>query len=333
MDGRTGRFPPWVLAETSELVPLITNTNAAGAMCELAWRFIAGTGGIERNEGHGIQWLARAAKGGYSPALHAMGDLYAEGKYVPQSDVCAVWYYRWAASRGHPAALTRLGDALRLGHLDLSVDLAQATVLYHRAAEQGFQWACVTLAYCYQNGQGVPVDLARGFEMYMRAARQLNCVAQHSVGLCYLSGSGVTQDFASAAAWMQKAADQGYPRALTHLGWLTKYGLGIPLDEAKAFTLYADAARRGDPEAQWRLAFMYLHGVGCARDEDAGVKWFRRAASAGDAEAAHYLDECYARRVGENDVSMTQARRTRVLFGGADADDSGKDSTDDSKSA
>ena len=97
---------------------------------------------------------------------------------------------------------------------------AEATRLYHEAAEQGDADAQYSLGAMYAVGEVVPQDYAQAEHWYRRAAEQGHSESQYKLGLMYDMGQGVSQDSAEAEHWYRLAAEQNHSSAKTLLARL-----------------------------------------------------------------------------------------------------------------
>jgi len=194
-----------------------------------ATRLLAGSGDLAaqwaigsnfESEGQYTQaafWFRKAAEGGDAEAQCKLGQLYSEGKGVPQ-------------------------------------DKYLAAVLWRRAADQGNANAQSSLGLAYINGDGVPSDFGAAAFWLQKSAEQGDARGQVRLSLLYEAGWGVPQDYAQAAAWTQKAAEQGDASAQGHLGDMYLNGQGVPQSLILAEFWYSKAASQGDADAQNALA-------------------------------------------------------------------------------
>ena len=119
--------------------------------------------------------LIAAAEQGDGAAQFNLGNMYADGRGVPQNDAEAV---RW----------------------------------YRMAAEQGVARAQFNLGYMYAEGHGVPKNDAEAVRWYRMAAEQGVARAQFNLGIRYADGRSVPQNDAEAVRWYRMAAEQGFAR-------------------------------------------------------------------------------------------------------------------------
>ena len=66
-----------------------------------------------------------------------------------------------------------------------------------------------SLAWLYEQGEGVNQDSFKAFEWYQKAANEGEPYAQYNLGVFYNTGKGVRQDYVQAKEWFGKACDNG----------------------------------------------------------------------------------------------------------------------------
>lgn len=141
------------------------------AQFELAKLYIRGAG-VERNPAEAARWLAIAArKGDLADAQYALGVMYDRGIGVKKSLVEATLLYQRAADQGYVLALTQVGIA----HLEgrgVKKDLARARSYLERAAESGEMNAQYTLGRIYEQGLGVKKDKVRALKWFILSAQR-----------------------------------------------------------------------------------------------------------------------------------------------------------------
>ena len=78
------------------------------------------------------------------------------------------------------------------------------------------------LGFCYENGYGIEKDYKQATIYYHKAANQGLVEAQFNLGICYYNGYGVEKNPAEAVKWFRKAANQGDAQAQAILEDLSK---------------------------------------------------------------------------------------------------------------
>ena len=159
------------------------------------------------------------------------------------------------ATQGSPWAQTQVGQLYANGR-GMPQDYATARGWYEKAAAQGHAGAQTQLGQLYADGRGVPQDYKKARQWWEQAALQGNAQAQFNLGQLYTNGRGMAQDYATARGWYEKAAVQGHAWAQAQLGQLYANGRGVPQDYATARGWYEKAAAQGNAWAQAQLALL-----------------------------------------------------------------------------
>jgi len=223
---------------------------------------------------------------GYPPRRHFQFD-----GAIPASDrgddAEEVRLFRQRAAQGHQWAQRRLGQMYADGK-GVPQDFEEAIKWYRLAAAQGNVPAMYSLALLYEKGKGVPQDFEEAVKWYRLAAAREDEWSQMRLGSIYAEGKGVPQNFAEAVKWYRLAAAQGYAPAQYSLGEAYEKGQGAPQDFAEAAKWYRLAAAQGNQLAQIHLGVMYADGTGVRQDLVRAHMWFTlaAAASSGDSGAA-----------------------------------------------
>jgi uncharacterized protein len=121
---------------------------------------------------------------GNAPAQWLLGQMYDQGRGVPQDYAGAMKWYRLA--QGFAQAQFNLALMYEAG-FGTQPDYAEAIKWCRKAAEQG-------------------LARAQAYLGFIRAANQGNAMAQSNLGFMYLTGDGVPQDFVQAYMWFNLAA-------------------------------------------------------------------------------------------------------------------------------
>jgi curved DNA-binding protein CbpA len=165
------------------------------------------------------QQLMRLAAQGNASAQNQLGQMYANGRGVPQDYSIARKWYEKAAAQGHGWAQNQLGQ-LSADGLGVSQDYTQAHHWWEQAATHGVAQAQYNLGQLYANGRGVPQNYATARGWYEKAAAQGHTWAQAQLGQLYANGQGVQKDYTTARKWYEKAAAQGNAWAQAQLAML-----------------------------------------------------------------------------------------------------------------
>ncbi|KAF9546988.1 hypothetical protein EC957_008992 [Mortierella hygrophila] len=193
------------------------------------------------------------------------------------------------ASHGDKDAQVTLGDMYRDGK-GVPQDYQAAMDWYLKAAEQGDPAGQRGVGGLYYYGHGVPRDYSAAMDWGLKAANQGHMLAQHSVGLLYLNGQGVLQDDEQAMFWYRKAADQGHAESQRIVGVLYYQGRGVPKDDTQAMEWILKAAKQGIAISQETIGYLYSNGLVVPQDYTKAAEWYRMAADQGHAPAETALE-------------------------------------------
>ena len=157
--------------------------------------------------------LEQRARAGYPVAMTRLGDLYFQGRGVPQNYDTARQWYQKAADKGLRSAMGRMGE-LSLRGLGVPKDPIVARQWYEKAAAKGFPPAFNQLGRLYRDGHGVAPDCRMARQWFERAAAVNNPIGMDLLGQLYEKGCpGFPPNKALARQWFEKAARQGNPDA------------------------------------------------------------------------------------------------------------------------
>jgi TPR repeat protein len=166
-----------------------------------------------------LQQLMRLGAQGNASAQNQLGQLYANGRGVPQDYTAARRWFEKAAAQGHGWAQNQLGQ-LSADGLGVPQDYKKARQWWEQAAAHGVAQAQYNLGQLHANGRGGPQDYATARGWYEKAAVQGNAWAQAQLGQLYANGRGMPQDLTTARKWYEKAAAQGNAWAQAQLALL-----------------------------------------------------------------------------------------------------------------
>jgi TPR repeat protein len=105
------------------------------------------------NPSEAASWFRKSAEQGNGSAQSSLGDLYKEGRGVPQSDSEAVGWYRKSAEQKDASGQYEMAQMYADGR-GVKQDDAQAAIYLRLASDQGFTPAMIDLAAAYELGRG-----------------------------------------------------------------------------------------------------------------------------------------------------------------------------------
>ena len=147
----------------------------------------------------------------------------------------------FAADKGHPGALWKLGRMYQTGDLVAEDDVMAMEIFSKVANEYGDESpdgpdapfvadAFVTIGGYYQSGipGSVPADPGRARRFFAYAASYFgDADAQYQLATMFLQGQGGDQNARQAARWFKLAARKGHVGAAAEFGHMLYDGLGM----------------------------------------------------------------------------------------------------------
>jgi hypothetical protein len=135
-------------------------------------------------------------------------------------------------------------------------------------------------------------DINEAVRLWQWAANNDNVAAMYNLAWCYENGAGLPYDPANSAHLYRAAGLCGYPKAHNNLGVLYYTGKGVPQDEVEAIKHFELAAKFGNLSAMFNLAHAYHKGRGVAKNIDRAVSFYTDASNRGHIGSAYNLALC-----------------------------------------
>jgi TPR repeat protein len=245
--------PAELLDEAKHILQRLADRSYPFAQYYLADGYASGLFSKGKEDyGTAFPLFTSASKHGHAESGYRAALCYEFGWGTKKDVSKAVQYYRQAASKNHPGAMTRLGRACLSGDLGLN------------KYREGLKW------------------LKRATES---ADVQYNAAPYH-LALLYVTGYGddIFKDETYAAQLFTQAADLGHSESCYILGDAYEHGkLSCPRDPALSVHFYTGAAQRGHPAAMMALCAWYMVGAEpvLEKDENEAYEWARQAAECG----------------------------------------------------
>ncbi len=188
------------------------------AQLDLAGVYLEGGKGVNADPVKAFDWFTRAAAQGSAEAEFYLGHILYNGLGRAADKPAAMAHWRKAADAG-------IGEAqYRLAHLMLqdSATVAEGLQLLQKAAaapapKLAAQAACDLGNICAKGQHGVAVDMQKAAEWYARSARAGNSRAQLVYAIMLLSGDPVEADPQQGMAMLRLSAGQDNPQAIALL--------------------------------------------------------------------------------------------------------------------
>jgi len=256
----------------------------------------SGYPGTAPNQKDALVWYEKSAALGWAPSQHAAGTIYEEGLgNIPINMEKARSYYEAAAAQnfmlafpnlallyeqageltksldllvkgaiaGNDVSQNNLGNAYSYGVRDkdgnviLPMDKKEALFWYQKSASQNYSRAFYTLAFCYENGQGVDQSFTEAAAFYKKAADLGFTQSKVNLACYYWKGQGVEKDMAKAVQMWEEVGSQ-HAQSLYNLGICYENGMGVKKNSKRAESLYEEAAKMGEDNAKISLAVLRM---------------------------------------------------------------------------
>lgn len=250
------------------------------ALHELAFRLPAGS--------QRTQWLASAARLGYTPAEFYLGMAQAYGQGVPADDQAAVSWYRRAADKGYMEAQASLSWRYLQG-VTLPQDIEQGLAWARKAAAMGHETSLRNLVTHLATRMD-ETSRTEWITSLQRLAERGHAGFQYVLGSTFAGhvpqAAGRQVDYPAALRWWRRAAAQSFAPAMIELGDAYASGRGVKTHLREAIRHYERAADLGEAVGELRLWDIYAKGrKGVARDAGRARRHLERAVWLGNAEA------------------------------------------------
>ena len=155
-------------------------------------------------------------------------------------------------TKATPADLARGEDLYQQATAQLDADEVGGVETLKQAAATGYTPAQLHLAGLYQDGdKGLTVNLSEARVWAHRAADGGDARGMHAYGMYLFDGVGGDQNRGEALDWLRRAAELGLVDSQFNVAKLYETGdQGIQPDLTEAYKWYLIAARAGDGDAQ-----------------------------------------------------------------------------------
>jgi uncharacterized protein len=242
-----------------------------------------------------LQSLEDRATAGDPEAETTLALAYHAAVLLKRDDAEALVLLHKAADQGFMAAEESLGIFSETGIGIERPAPVDALEWYKKAAQQGSMDAATNIALMYADGIGIPKDPAQAVTWFRRAAEGGNATAQYNLALIYGRGSGVPQDYKESVRWLTAAAEQKVvPATLDLAAFCLHPRDGSAADVGRAIHYYEKAAALGSASAEAMLGSIFAGGVDGKPDYEQAVKWYRKAAEQGQPDAQFGLGLRYS---------------------------------------
>ncbi|KAF5878638.1 putative protoplast regeneration and killer toxin resistance protein [Botrytis fragariae] len=326
--------PQNLLREAKSILQKLADRGYPFAQYYLADGFSSGLFNKGKPDHHtAFSLFVSASKHGHAESGYRAALCYEFGWGCRADAAKAVQFYRAAAAKNHPGAMTRLGRACLSG--DLGFDRYKEGLKWLKRATESadaqYNSAPYHLGVLYENGYGEDLfkDEAYAAELFTQAAELGNADASFKLGQAYEHGKlSCPRDPALSVHFYNGSAEAGNPEAMMALcAW---YLIGaepvLEKDENEAYEWARRAADMGLLKAEYAIGYFTEMGIGCRRDPLEANVWYVKAAESGDERAKHRLAKIRAAASGGTPMEVAPPRNAAKIKKSASAvDKPGKD--------
>ncbi|OAX78834.1 hypothetical protein ACJ72_06852 [Emergomyces africanus] len=274
-------------------------------------------------------FFVAASKHGHAEAGYRAALCYEFGWGSRKDAAKAVQFYRQAASKNHPGAMSRLGRACLAGEMGLIKRYREGITWMKRAAESAdhqYNAAPYELGLLHETGYGDDVfqDETYTAQLFTKSAELDHPDAAFRLGDAYEHGRlNCPVDPALSVHFYTCAAQLGHPMAMMALCAWFMVGAEplLSKDEYEAYEWARSAAELGLPKAQYAVGYFTEMGIGCRRDPLEANVWYVKAADQGDERAKHRIAAIRAAASGADPNSVASNRRNKQVERNGSPDD------------
>src|SRR5579885_1253527 len=242
-----------------------------------------------------LQALEDKAQSGDPESETLLALAYHGATLLRRDDAQALVLLHKAADQGFMAAQESLGIFSEMGIGMEKPAPAEAIDWYTKAAEQGSLDAATNMALMYSDGVGIPKNSAQALTWFRKAADGGDATAQYNLALIYRNGKGVSPDQKESERWLTAAADQNLFPAMMDLAAQSLHPSdGTPTDPARAVHYYEKAANLGSAAAAMNMGDIFANGTLGDPDTAQALKWYEKAADQGMPQAQFRLGQLLA---------------------------------------
>lgn len=207
------------------------------AQCGLAIAYLHGQG-VEKNLYMVENWAIKSAEQGYVNAQSLLGDLYFNEFHDVNK---AIYWWEKAAEQEDTHCMQNLGNLYFQGK-EVPQDINKAFEWVKRASYAGDVDASLFLGETYYYGDyGFPVDYNEAFNWFNKAAQLNNKIGLYRTGYMLAYGPEIKQNLEKAFENLSKSAQLGYAGAYNDLAYFYAKGLYVPQNFSLALEMVDEA--------------------------------------------------------------------------------------------
>jgi TPR repeat protein len=166
-------FLPQDVNKAIELFRILAEKGYPLALKEMAYAYINGTGGLQKNEAEAFKYSLKSAEQGNESAQLLIGYFYETGTGVSKNPFEAFRWYQAAVEQEYAPAFVKLARCYHIG-IGTEKSLIDAAKWSQKSADKNEPDGLGFLGYLYYQGHGVPQDLKKAKEL-LEQATALGC--------------------------------------------------------------------------------------------------------------------------------------------------------------
>lgn len=261
----------------------------------------------EKDIAKSMEYIQRAADGGYIEAIYGLGFCYETGRNVERKDYAkALEYYQLLADNDVSAGQYKVATFYEAGKGGLPKDTAKAVEIYRTAAADDNALAICKLGDHYRLGRYLPHNCDSAFYCYKTVAEAGFDEGLYGVGTCYFDGCGVDMDSATAIFYLKSAAAQGNGDAAYLVARCYDFGkAGLTADGDSAIHYYLMGHNNGSGKASYIVGKLLYN----EESYEQAVGYFAMGADREDPEAMLALAFCLKNGIGVKEADPKAAYR------------------------
>ena len=313
----------------SSEIPGLDELNKQDSIKLTAINYAAGRG-TEKDIAKAEEWLAKLDKDNENSARTEIARITGESSWLEQAAqtsvsamiemaetfvlkndfVTALKWYKRAAKKDSPDAMSIIGDIYYIGEDGIEQDFAEAFKWYSKAAKHGYNMAKIKMTLMLYRGRGVKQDLPfafknfndiswtrENFERFFNPFR-FNSVARYYAAKMSENSEGCTEDFAETLERYKVAGGlervhrnesaRKIPKAIYKVADAYFLGKGTRQNFGKALKFYEKTFTQGDGhtpyhrEAVKKIMWMYELGEGIPQDKAKAAEWRKKLSDSGE---------------------------------------------------
>lgn len=223
----------------------------------------------------GLDYLEKAAAGGYGLAFYRLGSHYLS---LGKKDK-AKSYFEKGKDLNDASSIYELGSMYYREIDSVPASAPVAFNLFHKAALLGLPVACEMTGVCYMDGIGTKADINEALRFLKSAAGKNRSYACYRLGFYYYN---ILRDIPTAKKYLEKGRATGDGLCSYQLGVICYNQIKIDKSNGvSAFGYFQEAYKRNTMQACKYLGDCFSKGIGTEKNLSLADKYYKLAAENG----------------------------------------------------